>query len=100
MGTHRVADAPDTLHPGQKITCLTCHENHAAAREKLVRTAEYKGKKMDVCDACHLTNDETRMAEAQKRTDVLEAQRQKDEEARQKQPSTMPQKAPRPQKKP
>ena len=99
-GMHRVADAPDTLHPGQKITCLTCHENHASARAKLVRTAEYQGKKVDVCDACHSANDEASMAEAQKRADALEAQRQKEEAARQKQPSVMPQKAPRPNKKP
>lgn len=100
MGMHKVADAPDPLHPGGKITCLTCHENHAAAREKLVRTTEYKGKKMDVCDACHLANDEARMAEGQKRTDALEAQRQKEEQARGKQPSIMPQKMQAPIKKP
>jgi predicted CXXCH cytochrome family protein len=100
MGMHRVADAPDALHPGQKMSCLTCHENHASTREKLVRTTEYKGKKMDVCDACHLANDEARMAEAQKTADAQEAQRQKEEQARGKQPSVMPQKMSPPKKKP
>jgi predicted CXXCH cytochrome family protein len=96
MGNHKVADAPNPLQPGEKISCLTCHENHAATRAKLIRMTEFKGKKMDVCDACHLANDEANMAEAQKRADALEAQRQKEEQMRSKQPSTMPQKPPKP----
>ena len=96
MGNHKVADAPDPLHPGTKISCLTCHESHASARESLVRTAEVSGKKMDVCDACHLANDNTRMAEAQKRADALEAQRQKEQQLQSKQNPVMPQKAPSP----
>lgn len=93
MGTHKVADAPDPLHPGAKISCLTCHENHASDREKLVRTTEFKGKKMDVCDACHSANDEASMAVAQKRTDEQEAQRQKEQKSLSKQPIAMPQKS-------
>jgi predicted CXXCH cytochrome family protein len=99
MGMHKVADEPDPLHPGMKISCLTCHESHASAREKLVRTTEFNGKKMDVCDACHLSNDNTRMAEAQKRADALEAERQKEQQLQSKQPSVMPQKAPAPKSK-
>jgi predicted CXXCH cytochrome family protein len=94
MGMHKVAEAADPLHPGSKISCLTCHENHASAREKLVRSTEVNGKKMDVCDACHLANDNTRMAEAQKRADAFEAERQKEQQLQSKQPSVMPQKAP------
>ncbi len=90
MGTHKVADAADPLHPGQKISCLTCHENHAGEREKLVRVTEFKGKKMDVCDACHMANDEANMAQAQKRTDEIEARRQKEQQTRTKQPAIMP----------
>jgi len=89
---HKVADAPDLLHPGQKISCLSCHENHASEREKLVRTVEINKKKMDVCDSCHSANDEMRMAEAQKRADELEAKRQKEEQLRAKQPNVTPQK--------
>lgn len=96
MGAHKVADATNPLQPGEKISCLTCHENHASAREKLVRTAEYKGKQMDVCDACHLANDEASMAEAQKRADALEAQRQKEEQGRAKQQRALPQGPPKP----
>jgi predicted CXXCH cytochrome family protein len=99
MGNHKVADMPDPLKPGTKITCLTCHENHAADREKLVRTVEYKGKKMDVCDGCHLANDEASMAAAQKRADELEAQRQKEADLQKKQPNVMPQRAPKPKSK-
>lgn len=96
MGNHKVAGAPDILHPGKKISCLTCHENHASEREDLVRSAEVNGKKSDVCDACHLANDNARMAEAQKHTDEEEAQRQKELEIQRKQPNVMPQKPPKP----
>lgn len=92
VGWHKVADAPDPLHEGKKISCLTCHENHAGSLAKLVRTTEYKGKKMDVCDACHLANDEASMAVAQKRADELEAQRLKEQQLQSKQNSAMPQK--------
>ena len=91
LGRHKVADQPDPLHAGATISCNTCHENHAADQAKLVRTTEYKGKKMDVCDACHLANDESSMAQAQKRADELEAQRQKEQQMRSKQPDVSPQ---------
>jgi predicted CXXCH cytochrome family protein len=100
MGNHKVADDPNPLKPGEKISCLTCHDNHAADREKLVRTTEYKGKKMDVCDACHSANDEMRMAEAQKRTDEQVAQREKEQKALGKQPDVMPRRTPKPGKQP
>ena len=99
MGNHKVADAPDPLHPGQKISCLSCHENHAAERESLVRTVEFKGKKTDACDACHSAKDDERMAAAQKRSDELETQRLKEQQARAKQPSTTPEKPPETRKK-
>lgn len=94
MGMHKV-DGPDPAHPGQKISCLSCHENHASDREKLVRTVEVNKKKMDACDACHLANDEAAMARAQKLTDEQEAQRQKELDLQRKQPNVMPQKAPK-----
>lgn len=90
MGRHKVADLPDPLHEGKPISCLTCHESHAGSQAKLVRTAEYNGKKMDVCDACHMANDDSRMAQAQKRADELEAQRQKEQQMRSKQPDISP----------
>lgn len=96
MGNHKVRDAVDPLHPGKKISCLSCHENHAAERESLVRTVEFKGKKSDACDACHSANDDERMAAAQKHSDELQAQREKEEKARAKQPSATPEKAPAP----
>ncbi|MBZ5527577.1 MAG: hypothetical protein LAN71_06730 [Acidobacteriia bacterium] len=96
MGAHKVADAPNPLQPGEKMSCLTCHENHGAEREKLIRMAEYQGKQMDVCDACHLARDEASMAEAQKRADALELQRQNEEKMRTKQAPAGPQRPPRP----
>jgi len=99
MGNHKVADAPDPLHPGKKISCLSCHENHGSERAGLVRTVEFKGKKADACDACHGTRDDERMAAAQKRSDELEAQRQKEQQSRAKQPSVTPEKPPAARKK-
>lgn len=95
FGNHRVADAPDLLHPGQKMSCLTCHENHAADRDKLVRTVEVNKQKMDVCDACHNARSDAAMAAAQKRADELEAQRQKDQAQRNKGQSSLPMGPPR-----
>ena len=95
MGMHKVTDLPDPRFPGEKISCLTCHENHAAAREKLVRMVEVNKKEIDVCDACHSANDAARMAAAQKRADEQEAQRQKEEQMRGKQPDLSPRRAPK-----
>ena len=108
MGRHAVAGAPDTLNPGKKMSCLSCHNQHAASKESLVKMVEVKGeaqddksgekktevKKMDVCDACHLANDNSRMAEAQKRMDEIEAQRQKEQELQKKGSLMGPQKRP------
>src|SRR6478736_3450518 len=94
MGVHKVTDMPHLLLPGEKISCLTCHENLAAAREKLVRTVLVEKKQMDVCDASRAANDAARMALAHKRADEQEAQRQKEAQTRAKQPNVMPQKAP------
>ena len=64
----------------------------ARLRHVLVRTVEINKKKMDICDSCHMANDEMRMAEAQKRSDELESKRLKEEQLRAKQPNVMPQK--------
>lgn len=92
IGRHKVSDLPDPLQEGKRISCLTCHESHAGDQPKLVRTTQYNGKKMDVCDACHMANDDSRMAQAQKRADEMEAQRQKEQQMRSKQPDLSPQK--------
>ena len=99
LGRHRVADAPDLLHPGQKISCVTCHENHVAERDKLVRTVEVNKQKMDVCDACHNARSDAAQAVAQKRALEMEAQRQKDEALRNKGQSSLPMGPPRQEKK-
>jgi len=90
-----VSDLPDPLHEGAKLSCLTCHESHGGDQPRMVRMAEYQGKKMDVCDACHMANDDSRMAQAQKRADELEVQRQKEQQMRSKQPDLSPKRAPR-----
>jgi predicted CXXCH cytochrome family protein len=95
LGMHKVTGAPDPLRPDKKMSCLSCHENHASDREMLVRTVEVNKKKMDACDACHLANDNARMAAAQKRANEQEAEREKERQLRAKQPSVMPERAPR-----
>jgi len=95
IGRHRVADLPDPLRAGAKMSCLSCHESHGGDKPRMVRRADYQGKKMDVCDACHMANDDSRMAQAQKRADEQEAQRQKDQQMRSKEPDVSPKRAPR-----
>lgn len=84
MGSHPVADVPDPTKPGTKISCLTCHEQHAGKSENLIRMAE--NGKQDVCDACHLANDNARMDAAEKAIQEQEAQKQKQQQ--QAQPNT------------
>jgi len=48
--THPVADVPDPLHEGEKMTCLSCHAPHASRKPSLLVSAE-GGE--NVCDACH-----------------------------------------------
>jgi predicted CXXCH cytochrome family protein len=49
--SHPVAETPDPLHKGEKMSCLSCHEPHATAQAKLIRAAAQKGT--DICEACH-----------------------------------------------
>jgi len=52
--THPVAEIPDPLRGGEKMSCLSCHSPHASTIQKL--QVAVKGK--DLCDACHRANDE------------------------------------------
>ena len=47
---HPVGGRPDPLHPGEKMSCLSCHQPHSSTQENLI-IAEKKGP--SVCDKCH-----------------------------------------------
>ena len=75
MGMHPVADYanPGT---GEKISCLTCHNQHASPNENLIQVAYDKNKKpVDMCDSCHLARDNAALTAA-------EASIQKQEQAK------------------
>jgi predicted CXXCH cytochrome family protein len=48
---HPVAERPDPLRPGEKMSCLSCHTPHTSDLVERIRTPA-KGKP-DICDACH-----------------------------------------------
>ena len=48
--SHPVAGVADPLHPGEKISCLSCHAPHASELPHLLVSAN-GGK--SVCEACH-----------------------------------------------
>jgi predicted CXXCH cytochrome family protein len=47
---HPVAEAADPLHPGEKMSCLSCHSPHASTLPALINMAT-GGE--NVCDVCH-----------------------------------------------
>jgi predicted CXXCH cytochrome family protein len=47
---HPVAEMPDPLRPGEKMSCLSCHQAHAASLPKLILAAK-PGR--NICDLCH-----------------------------------------------
>lgn len=53
--THPVAQVADLLHPGEKMSCLSCHTPHASAEENLI--VAVKGAQ-NVCFACHQANEQ------------------------------------------
>lgn len=65
MGMHPVADYANPA-TGEKISCLTCHNQHASPNESLIQVAYDKNKKpVDMCDACHLARDNAAMTAAE-----------------------------------
>jgi predicted CXXCH cytochrome family protein len=53
--THPVAQVADPMHPGEKMSCLSCHTPHASTDENLI--VPVKGA-ANVCFACHQIIDE------------------------------------------
>jgi predicted CXXCH cytochrome family protein len=48
--THPVAEVADPLHAGEKMSCLSCHDPHAATLPNLIALANDGGS---ICEACH-----------------------------------------------
>ena len=68
--THPVTGIDDPLNAGQKMSCLSCHVQHASDQTKLIRASA--DAKMDVCDSCHQAledkKDEAARLKAEKQT--------------------------------
>ena len=92
---HPIADVPDPLR-NEKMTCLSCHQSHAAAQEKLITTA--KTNNGDICEACHTTFENKVSEEALKKFGPIEEKNRKELQDQQKKiinerPSAPPQKS-------
>lgn len=48
---HPLAGIPDPLRAGENMSCLSCHQAHAADQAKLITTP--KTNNGDICEACH-----------------------------------------------
>jgi len=77
FASHPVAGMPDPTDPAKKISCLSCHEQHAAAQQSLVRTAK-NDKNGDICNSCHQAYEAQQRAENLKKYGAVEEQNQKD----------------------
>jgi len=47
---HPVAEVPDPLHQGEKMSCLSCHDPHGSNLANTLVLAKEAG---DLCDTCH-----------------------------------------------
>ena len=71
---HPVGGVPDPLHPGQKMSCQSCHETHSSTLEKLVVKQKDGG---DLCDTCHNVFETERHAALEKKYGAAAEQAQK-----------------------
>ena len=92
--THPVAERPDPLRDGEKMSCLSCHAHHCSPAAKRIRVA--KGQP-DVCETCHQAIQEQKeaafkkkMEEEQAKAEAQQAQHPK----KQPEVSGVPRKAP------
>lgn len=67
---HPVADIPDPMRPGEKMSCRSCHAVHASGAAKMIRTDEFKNA-AQLCDTCHSARDKQRDLQAKR---IAEAQ--------------------------
>ena len=77
FASHPVSGMADPTNPAQKISCLSCHEQHASSQQNLIRTAK-SDKHGDVCNGCHQAYEAQKRAENLKKYGASEQQNEKD----------------------
>lgn len=82
---HPVGGRPDPLHPGEKMSCLSCHQPHASSQDNLM-IATKKGP--SVCDKCHEAAEAQKAKEKEERFKKLHPNMQRPQP--QKQQPTVP----------
>lgn len=83
FASHPVSGMADPTNPAQKISCLSCHEQHASGQQNLIRTAK-NDKNGDICNACHQAYEAQQKAENLKKYGAAEQQNQKNFEEQQR----------------
>ena len=83
FASHPVSGMADPTNPGQKISCLSCHEQHASSQQSLIRIAKNE-KNGDICNACHQAYEAQQRAANLKKYGAAEQQNQKDFEDKQR----------------
>lgn len=68
---HPVGGRPDPVHPGEKMSCLSCHVPHSSTQDNLI-IATKKGP--SVCDKCHDAVEAQRAKEKKERFEKLHPQ--------------------------
>jgi predicted CXXCH cytochrome family protein len=86
FASHPVSGMADPTNPAQKISCLSCHDQHASSQEHLIRTAKdaKTGKDADICNSCHQAYEAQQRAANLKKYGAAEQQNQKDFEDKQR----------------
>lgn len=77
FASHPVSGMADPTNPAQKISCLSCHEQHASSQQNLIRTAK-NDKNGDICNACHQAYEAQKRTENLKKYGAAEQQNEKD----------------------
>jgi predicted CXXCH cytochrome family protein len=77
---HPMAEVPDPLRGGEKMSCLSCHEAHSSQAGPLIRIA--KTKNGDICAACHEAFEAKQSAENQKKYGATEQKNRKEAQER------------------
>ena len=67
---HPVAEAPDPLHQGEKMSCLSCHQPHTSTLPSLVLAAK---PGTDICDTCHQAFEQQKEAVLRKKLQEQQA---------------------------
>ena len=83
---HPVAAIADPLNPAQKMSCLSCHNQHASSQQYLIRTAKdaKTGKDADICNTCHQAYEAQQKAANLKKYGAIEEQNRKAMEDKQR----------------